>query len=520
MITRQMNLMMCATIATVLAQTAPAVIHYVDKGNVGTAPYTNQLTAAGDIQTAIDYASVGSTVMVYAATYDIGASLVVSCSNRVNINKAISVRSVNNDRANTIIKGAWDPVTTNGPAAVRCVYMATGSSLIGFTITNGATATTGDYRSMCGGGIYTSIGSEAIISNCVITRCAAYGDVANGIGGGGVCHGTYYDCDLIGNRVGPGRSLGGGAFDATLYRCLLAGNVAEWGAGALRITLYDCIVSNNTAIKMTGTFAEAGGIGGWNEALPSRAYGCTIVGNSADRGGGAGAYTYLSNCIVKLNRCPVTPGQTAFAGGVTSSTLTDCQVISNSGGGLYRTFTTNCVISYNLGYAAYRTPSLVNCLIVGNGEGVTLDVTWLPEWIVESCTIVGNGYWGLWVANGNVYSRNNIIYGSEKPENWKRDAGTLTFENTCTTPAQAGWNASNLAVDPKLIDPGTGYKTSHVFGNYRLRGDSPCLNAGSNKSWMTGRWDLDGNPRLDKMSGIVDMGAYETVYAGTTIMIR
>ena len=53
--------------------------------------------------------------------------------------------------------------------------------------------------------------------------------------------------------------------------------------------------------------------------------------------------------------------------------------------------------------------------------------------------------------------------------------------------------------------------------NYRLQSNSPCINTGTNQSWMIGAMDLDGNPRISPASGIVDMGAYEYLWGGSVI---
>lgn len=52
------------------------------------------------------------------------------------------------------------------------------------------------------------------------------------------------------------------------------------------------------------------------------------------------------------------------------------------------------------------------------------------------------------------------------------------------------------------------------FGGFR---DILCghraVNAGTNQSWMTNSYDLDGRKRI--RYGTVDMGAYEMIYGGT-----
>ncbi len=70
-----------------------------------------------------------------------------------------------------------------------------------------------------------------------------------------------------------------------------------------------------------------------------------------------------------------------------------------------------------------------------------------------------------------------------------------------------------------FITDGSGYGDTYVAGNYRLNANSPCVNTGSNQDWMTNAVDLDGNRRIDRFSGRVDMGAYELFPKGTIFSI-
>lgn len=66
---------------------------------------------------------------------------------------------------------------------------------------------------------------------------------------------------------------------------------------------------------------------------------------------------------------------------------------------------------------------------------------------------------------------------------------------SCTAPAAAG--TGNTGADPLFLDP--------AGGNWRLRADSPCVNAGS--SGYPSPADLDGGARV--FGPAADMGAYE-----------
>jgi hypothetical protein len=93
------------------------------------APYTNWCTAAVIIQEAVDAAAAGDEIVVTNGVYATGGRAVGTnlLANRVALDKAVALRSVNGP-AFTVIQGAWEPGTTNGPAAVRCAYLTNGAS--------------------------------------------------------------------------------------------------------------------------------------------------------------------------------------------------------------------------------------------------------------------------------------------------------------------------------------------------------------------------------------------------------
>ncbi len=452
-----------------LLRVAPATDWYVATN--GTGGGTSWANATNNLQGIITNPSVlaGDTIWVsngvYAAggvtNYPSGTVL----TNRIAITKAITVRSKDNNPTNTIIKGAWDsPGTTNGPAAVRCVYMVASSTMIGFTLTNGATLTTGtagtyDRR---GGGVCCP-DATPVISNCIIIGNSAFGEY---------------------NTSG-----GGGAHAGTLRNCTLINNSSYQGGGTWNSTLYDCTLISNFATTAIGIYAQGGGV------MYGILSNCTLIGNAVigpNTTGGAGSQTTMYNCTLTGNRS------------------------DNNAGGTYYSFLYNCKLTGNYassgyGGGAHGPPNmtLYNCILAGNSAlygGGASDAK------LYNCTVVSNysGSGGGGVYNGTL--SNCVVYlnsaGNTK-SNW---AGGCTFVYSCTASNAAG--AGNITDNPMFVDTNS--------GNYRLAARSPCINAGTNLSWManssvTSR-DLDGRQRI--RYGTVDMGAYEHIRAGTIYGVR
>jgi hypothetical protein len=133
----------------VVSLKAGATTRYVNLNNATpAAPFTNWITAATNIQLAVDVAVSGDLVLVTNGVYETG-SRIISGLSRVGVDsKAITIQSVNGP-AETIIKGFQVPGTTNGTGAIRCIYLASGARLFGFTLTNGAVSS-----SAYGGAVY------------------------------------------------------------------------------------------------------------------------------------------------------------------------------------------------------------------------------------------------------------------------------------------------------------------------------------------------------------------------------
>jgi len=245
------------------------VVHAVDAmGANPQSPFLSWATAATNIQDAIEAASAGDIVLVTNGIYDAGGeALTGSLSNRVALDRGLMVVSVNG-WASTIIEGAWDPVSTNGPDAVRCAWLTNGAILSGFTLQDGATQNTGNITTLqCGGGVWCA-STNALVSNCLLSNnFAAYG-------GGGFALGTLNN-SLVVSSVSL---YGGGAYDATLNNCTVQFNYTYVASSMTGGGTYGGTTRNSIVIGNLDGYPEHIGIDNYGTAgasQPQYSYCCT-----------------------------------------------------------------------------------------------------------------------------------------------------------------------------------------------------------------------------------------------------
>jgi len=223
---------------------ATAAVLYVDLNSANPVPpFSSWATAATNIQDAVDAASSGDQVLVTNGIYQTGGRALPgsTLTNRLVITNSITVQSVNGPLV-TAIAGYQIPGDITGDSAARCVYMADGAILAGFTITNGSTLTGGNDveagGDTSGAGILCPLGDSSAVSNCIFVLNVA-GDF-----GGGIYGGTLYNCLVVSNSALLG-SYGGGTFGGNYYNCTITANIAAIGAGDSFGNLVNCIVYGN-----------------------------------------------------------------------------------------------------------------------------------------------------------------------------------------------------------------------------------------------------------------------------------
>ena len=203
-----------------------AVLHVSTEGSA-TPPYEDWTTAATDVQSAVNAATSGDTVLVAAGTYILSSPILIT--------NGITVRSAQG-AATTVLNGnhATRCVAINHPAAV----------LNGFTVTGGLSDT--------GGGVYCASG--ALVEACFIT--GNYASAMDSLGGGLFLEsgGTARSCLVTRNYAGGYSAAGGGVFvrGAILLNCTICDNdasaiLAAGGGVALEgnSVVDNCIITGN-----------------------------------------------------------------------------------------------------------------------------------------------------------------------------------------------------------------------------------------------------------------------------------
>lgn len=208
------------TVIAVFVPTTTYVSPDYSEGNAG--GYTFGDNAFNVIQDAVDAVVSNGTVLVNDGIYETGGYVINGMATRVVAHKPVAIRSVNGS-GRTHIMGEAD--FTN---ATRGVYLCSGSSISGFTVTESFTYYSANRNTGNGGGIYAQ--GNCSISNCVIEFCMAT------VGGGVYIAGSgcvMRNC-LVDNCVGF--SSCGGVYavpGSVLENCTITRNQGWYSTGGV-----------------------------------------------------------------------------------------------------------------------------------------------------------------------------------------------------------------------------------------------------------------------------------------------
>ena len=317
----------------------------------------------------------------------------------------------------------------------------------------------------------------------------------------------------IGYHFPPGAMSGG-----TVYVAKTGNDTTGTGSSGspwLTITKAMNLATYGTVINVaTGTYRE-----GANVYMVD---GVTLQGSG---------YT---NCIIDRNG----QGQAIAcyyisSGKIDGFTLTGVLQTDNTFGLLLQTssfLVSNCRIYFNQARSGgsgieidtpASRPELRNLLVDRNyysGSGPAINISASAP-ILINCTIVSNLISSAAIAvvsSGTPTIQNCIFWNNQNTS----DVTGVTAAMISNCDLQSGAFNTNgcISVDPQFV--------AATNNNYRLNAGSPCIDTGTNQSWMATYTDLAGNPRLSGTrlsTRIVDMGVFEYQYPvrrGTAAFFR
>ena len=262
----------------------------VTNNSLSQSPYTNWVMAATNIQTAVNTAANGDTIMVGPGDYHL--------TSEVSITKSLFLRSLDGAQSTLL----------NGQHMCRCLYLLnTNAEADGFTIINGYI--TNGY----GGG--ASLLSSSRLLNCMIISNRE--NSSGGAGGGGL---MLNGPALVSNciiRFNQANNDGGGVMlysggNASIQNTVMEENLAGDQGGGLYLygtgQVEHCVIGNNTASNSGGGayFNNGGRIQN------------TVLFNNTARGSGGGVFFnnrgFMDHATVVSNFSQSTAGGIFFNG--------------------------------------------------------------------------------------------------------------------------------------------------------------------------------------------------------------
>ncbi len=466
-------------------------------------------------------------------------------------------------------------LTITGGNAVRGVYNGRGGGvyILGGTLSNCIVA--GNYANNYGGGMEAGLNANALITDCIISNNWLTNDASSTYGGGLLLRvgNTILNSLITSNAL---TYNGGGIYaeaNTLISNCIIAGNAATrtshaYGGGVYvdgtNALMADCLISNNssalcgggvcvngygslTMLNSTSTHNYVYSTGGGLQIMRSRPYCSTLISNcvfsynigDAAAGYGAGiadGYPFsvpnTSSGTLAVVNCRMFGNHGGrYGGGVWiwthgTTTVSNCEIVSNEvimyGGGMLVATGSACVAVQNCLIASNRST-----ISYSQGGGLLLTADNMCRWSgpnpldvrVESCTIADNStlrdYGGMNTVSNHTEILNCIVVSNRCGATWNypdlNPADKDAFYYSCS-PELTNAEQGNITNAPEFAD--------YASGDYSLQARSPCVNAGTNLTWMAGAVDLGGRARIDRFSGRADMGCYEYLPQGALFNLR
>jgi len=313
--------------------------------------------------------------------------------------------------------------------------------------------------------------------------------------GGGLsgCHGTIQsntitgnyaatamdDCDGIirGNTIAANVRNGVYGCDGTIESNAITANFGSGISVCHGRILRNAIVGNSSS-----------GLSGCDGSILNNA----IVGNWGRRGGG------LNNCNGEILNNTIVMNQAMYSGGgldMCNAVIRNCIIWGNIASGDHQVFR-----------SSDPTYSCIQDWVLG-GEGNKIED---PAFVGQ---LPGAGQWTEAPTFDQETSQTTLVDDSAS---WQPDALAGFPINPDASRLRQFLIASNTATTIKVWGDVSGFMfvgEGYAYGviDYRLSGNSPCIDASKNEEWMWGAVDLDGNSRVlpGRSFWRVDMGALE-----------
>lgn len=490
-------LVLCLSFVTISYSQTTRFVKTVASGTGDGSSWAN---ASSDLQAMIHHSSINGTILIAKGTYTLGKT--------VHINKPLTLRGgFTPDGGSQEISN--NPTIIDGMEAHRVITATHGSgtlTLQGLIIQNGrvsgssaegggiysvgdlhlqntrvqhnaayASTSSGTSSYSYGGGIYTSSGSivlsnSQIVDNTATTTFSSYTSSSSYSYGGGIytssgkielvnsqitnnsAHSSSYSSDNSYTSYSSSYSYGGGIYTSNG-----------------RISLVNSLVNDNISSSTSSSDSSASSY------------------SSTSSGGGIYAESgsiYLANSEVRQNSTFSTAASDSnyassesYGGGMYTSRgsirLTNSQVSQNTISAISSSYSSTA-ISSSKGGGIYGNTILLNSLIWAN-----------EEYEKVNNSIQADGFNEHEI--GSLSTSHSLIRGRD-----------LSSSN--------GINARIADFNPLFVNA--------LNGNFRLRADSPLINAGKN-SFNTSSTDLDGNKRIAHKT--IDIGAYENISGAVNI---